>query len=98
MEGVERMTEAEEMELLFGRSGVGKEGLGMDLNLYTHASLLPGGGGRAHTFKPVPLPEHVDWSSEKNPLGRSVVSPPINQGHCGGRFCACIYICVRAGT
>ena len=90
MEGVERMTEAEEMELLFGVSG-GEKGVNIegDLNLNTRLGLLPGGGGRAHTFKPVPLPEHVDWSSEKNPLGRSVVSPPINQGHCGAS-CVCV--------
>ena len=31
------------------------------------------------------LPSQLDWSiASLNPLGRSVVSPPINQGHCGG--------------
>ena len=29
------------------------------------------------------LPASVNWATEDNPLGRSVVTPPINQGHCG---------------
>lgn len=29
------------------------------------------------------LPKRVNWATAENPLGRSVVTPPINQGHCG---------------
>lgn len=42
----------------------------------------PGGGddGRGQEE----LPVSINWASGDNPLGRSVVTPPINQGHCGG--------------
>ena len=34
---------------------------------------------------PPALPTHLDWSLPSlNPTGRSVVSPPVNQGRCGG--------------
>jgi hypothetical protein len=29
------------------------------------------------------LPTSINWATDENPVGRSVVTPPVNQGHCG---------------
>ena len=29
------------------------------------------------------LPKSVDWSTTRNPLGKPIITPPQNQGHCG---------------
>ncbi len=46
--------------------------------------LLPPFPGARPSVPQLPLPAHVDWSTDRNPIGRAVVTPPINQGHCGG--------------
>jgi len=30
-----------------------------------------------------PIPPTLDWSSKDNPLGKPIITPPQNQGHCG---------------
>jgi hypothetical protein len=53
------------------------------------------------------LPESLDWSTTNNPLGRSIVTPPQNQGNCGEpwmvkdrrrRVCLCPIMCGTTGA